>query len=65
MSSAPSHGGAPDSPAPGSSLPGYSALSAGGSAPVSPSGPGAVGGRVNVQLVLSPGGVAPSGPSQG
>ncbi|XP_044074397.1 proteoglycan 4a [Siniperca chuatsi] len=65
MSSASSHGGAPDSPVPGSSLPRNSAPSLGSSAPVSPSGPGAVGGKVNVHLVLSPGGVAPSGPSQG
>ncbi len=60
MSSASSHGGAPDSPAPGSSLPSYSAPSVGSSDPVSPSGA-----RVNVHLVLSPGGVEPSGPSQG
>ncbi|KAI3375353.1 hypothetical protein L3Q82_021845 [Scortum barcoo] len=65
MSSASSHGGAPESPTAGSSLPSYSAPSVGSSAPVSPSGPEAVAGRVNVHLVLSPGGVAPSGPNQG
>ncbi|XP_051257019.1 proteoglycan 4a [Dicentrarchus labrax] len=65
MSSTSSHGGAPHSPAPGSSLPSYSAPSLGSSGPVSPSGPGAAGRNLNVHLVLSPGGVAPSGPSQG
>ncbi|XP_045908017.1 proteoglycan 4a [Micropterus dolomieu] len=60
MSSASSHGGAPDSPAPGSSLPSASALPLGSSA----SGLGADGGKVNVHLVLSPEVVAPSGPSQ-
>lgn len=59
------HGGAPDSPALGSSLPSYSAPSLGSSASLSPSGRGAAGGNVNVHLVLTPGGVAPSGPSQG
>ncbi|XP_070830246.1 proteoglycan 4a [Chaetodon trifascialis] len=65
MSSASSHGGAPDSPAPGSSLHSYSAPSRGSGASGGPSGPGAAGGTVNVHLVLTPGGVAPSGPNQG
>ncbi|XP_042339512.1 uncharacterized protein LOC121940899, partial [Plectropomus leopardus] len=57
-----SHTGLPDSPVPGSSLPSYSALSLGSSAPVSPSGPGGADG--NVHMVLPPDGVAPSGPRQ-
>ncbi|KAA8587559.1 hypothetical protein FQN60_016421 [Etheostoma spectabile] len=57
-----SHSGVPDWPA-GHSLPSYSAPSLGSGAPVGPSGPGAVDGKVNVHLVLSPGGGTPSGPS--
>ncbi|XP_039672075.1 proteoglycan 4a [Perca fluviatilis] len=59
-----SNSGVPDLPA-GYSLPRYSAPSLGSSAPVRPSGPGAVDGNVNVHLVLSPGGGTPSAPSQG
>lgn len=59
------HGGAPDSPATGSSQPRYNALSRGSSDFSSPSYPGASGGNVNVHLVLTPGGVAQSQPSQG
>ncbi len=62
MSSGSSHGRSPDSIAPGSSLPSYSAPSLGNGASVSPSGDG---GKVNVHLVLSPGGGNPSGPGQG
>nr|XP_046264617.1 proteoglycan 4-like [Scatophagus argus] len=61
MSSASSYGGSPDSPAPGSSLPLYSAPSLGSR----PSGPEAAGGKLNIQLVLSPGGAAPPVASQG
>ncbi|XP_026168570.1 proteoglycan 4a isoform X3 [Mastacembelus armatus] len=50
-----SHSRAPHSPAPGSSLPSDGVLSLGSSAPVSPSGPGAVSDQVNAHLVLSPG----------
>lgn len=64
MSIPSSNSGVPDSPA-GYSLPSYSAPSLGSSAPVRPSGPGAVDGKVNVHLVLSPEGGTPSGPSQG
>ncbi|XP_078029036.1 proteoglycan 4a [Epinephelus lanceolatus] len=56
------HSEVPASPAPGSSLPRYSAPSLDGSALVSPAGDGAVNG--NVHLLLSPKGVAPSGPSK-
>ncbi|XP_069571958.1 proteoglycan 4a [Brachyistius frenatus] len=52
-------------PAAGSSLPRQSAPSPGSAAPVGPSTAGAVGGNVNVHLVLSPVGVAPSGPNLG
>lgn len=65
VSGASSYGGAPDSPAPGSSLSSYSAPSRGSGASGSPSGPGPAGGTINVHLVLTPGGVAPSGPNQG
>ncbi|XP_039999050.1 proteoglycan 4a isoform X2 [Xiphias gladius] len=60
-----SNGGIPDSIAPISALPRYSVLSQGSRAPVSPSGPEAVGGKVKGSLELSPGGVAPYGSSQG
>lgn len=59
------HRGAPDSPASGSSQPSYNALSRGSSDFSGPSYPGAAGGNVNVHLVLTPGGVAQSQPSQG
>ncbi|XP_036938962.1 proteoglycan 4a isoform X2 [Acanthopagrus latus] len=61
-SSAASRGRAPEAPAPGYSLPGNSAPSRGSSASVAPSGPGGAGGNLNIHLVLSPGGTAPSGP---
>ncbi|XP_028283335.1 proteoglycan 4a [Parambassis ranga] len=63
----PSHSGAPWSSAPGSSyLPSNIAPSpGGGGAPVSPSTAGGTGSQVNVQLVVSPGGVHPSKPNQG
>ncbi|KAM8728370.1 proteoglycan 4a isoform 2-T2 [Acanthopagrus schlegelii] len=61
-SSAASRGGALEAPAPGYSLPGNSAPSRGSSASVAPSGSGGAGGNLNVHLVLSPGGTAPSGP---
>ncbi|XP_022056610.2 proteoglycan 4a [Acanthochromis polyacanthus] len=54
---------APYSPAPGSFLPANGGFYPGSGAPVSPSTPG--GSRLNVHLVLSPGGAAPSGPGQG
>lgn len=65
--SAASHGGAPEAPVPGYSLPSNRAPSLGSSASVSPSGPGGAGGNRNVHVVLSPGGTAPSGlgPGQG
>ena len=63
--SAASHGGAPEAPVPGYSLPGNGAPSLGSSAAVAPSGPGGAGRNLNVQVVLSPGGTAPSGPGQG
>ncbi|XP_030016171.1 proteoglycan 4a isoform X2 [Sphaeramia orbicularis] len=50
-------------PAFGSSLPGPGAPSVGTGPAVSPSGSGAVTGKVNVHLVLSHGGAAASGPS--
>lgn len=59
------HSGAPDSPAKGSSQPSYNALSHGTSDFPSPSYPGASGGNVNIHLMLTPGGVAQSLPSQG
>ncbi|XP_030607284.1 proteoglycan 4a isoform X2 [Archocentrus centrarchus] len=60
-----SHSGAPYSPAPSSFLPINSAPSLGSGAPVSPLYPGAVGSKLDVQLVLSPGGAAPSVLNQG
>lgn len=59
------HSGAPDSPAAGSSLPGYSAPSPGNGASLSPSGPGTAGRNVNVHLVLTPAAADQSGPHQG
>ncbi|XP_047445400.1 proteoglycan 4-like [Mugil cephalus] len=65
MSNPSSYDGAPNHPASGLSLPSHSALSLGGSAPVSASDPGGVGGTINVQLQLSPMGVSSPGLSQG
>ncbi|XP_063318451.1 proteoglycan 4a [Pelmatolapia mariae] len=60
-----SHSRAPYSPAPGSSLPINNAPSLGSGAPVSPLAHGAVGSKLDAQLVLSPGGAASSMLSQG
>lgn len=60
-----SHSRAPYSPAPGSSLPINNAPSLGIGAPVSPLAHGAVGSKLDAQLVLSPGGAASSMLSQG
>ncbi|XP_020485697.1 proteoglycan 4a [Labrus bergylta] len=58
------HGRAPESPASGSSLPSYNAQSQGSNTPVRPSASGADGGTLNVHLLIQPGEVAPSAPSQ-
>lgn len=60
-----SAGRAPHSPAPASPLHSYSAPSLGSGAPVSPLGPGAAGSTMPAHIMLSPGGVAPHGSSQG
>uniref|UniRef100_A0A4W6E5U6 Proteoglycan 4a n=1 Tax=Lates calcarifer TaxID=8187 RepID=A0A4W6E5U6_LATCA len=60
-----SRSGSPVSPTPLSALPSYSALSQGGRAPVSPSGPGAVGGEVNGHPMQSPGGAPQRSSIQG
>ncbi|KAM4624042.1 proteoglycan 4a [Polymixia lowei] len=61
----PPSNGAPDSPAPGSSLPSKSGLSLDSSGPGSPSSPLGSGGNINIKLILSHGGSPQPGTSQG